>query len=229
MATPLMPGAEPVSRRSRPAKPPLTRAGIVTAAIRILDADGLDGVTMRKLAQALDTAPGSLYVYFANRDELLAVVYDQVLGELTLPDLASPTADWRTELTDLLMDAIAVLGRHGGIAKVALGAILLGPNALAMAEVIVGLLLRGGVNEQAAAWAVDQLTLYIDAAALEESTYRQRGSDVAETVAAVRATYASLPIERYPHVHRLREALVTGDGDERARWFIRTLLAGMTG
>ncbi|MDQ2709155.1 MAG: hypothetical protein M3Z25_16640 [Actinomycetota bacterium] len=47
-------------------------------------------------------------------------------------------------------------------------------------------------------------------------------------VVAVRATYAALPAERYPHVHRLREELLIGDGDERARWFIQTLLSGMT-
>ena len=117
----------------------------------MLDADGLDGVTMRKLAQELDTAAGSLYVYFANRDELLASVYDEVLGELSLPDRPAadwpdaepPAADWRAELTDLLLTAIIVVGGHGGIARVVLGAIPTGPHALALAEAILALLTRG--------------------------------------------------------------------------------------
>jgi AcrR family transcriptional regulator len=229
-----------VSRRARPAKPPLTRAGIVAAAIRVLDADGLDGVTMRKLAQELDTAAGSLYVYFANRDELLASVYDEILGELSLPDRPAanppdtdrpdtdlPAADWRAELTDLLLTAITVVGGHGGIARVALGAIPTGPHALALAEAILTLLTRGGVGGQAAAWAVDQLTLYVNAAALEESTYRQRGAQEQAVLASLRTTYAQLPREQYPNVHRLREELITGTGDQRATWFIETVLAGI--
>ena len=230
MATPTSRPPEPVSRRARPAKPPLTRAAIVTAAIRVLDADGLDGVTMRKLAQELDTAAGSLYVYFANRDELLASVYDEVLGELSLPDRPAadpPAADWRAELTDLLLTAITVVGGHGGIARVALGAIPTGPHALALAEAILALLTRGGVGGQAAAWAVDQLTLYVNAAALEESTYRQRGAQEQAVLASLRTTYAQLPREQYPNVHRLREELVTGTGDQRATWFIETVLAGI--
>ena len=229
MATPTSRPPEPVSRRARPAKPPLTRAGIVAAAIRVLAADGLDGVTMRKLAQELDTAAGSLYVYFANRDELLATVYDEVLGELPLPDLpeVEAEADWRAELTDLLLTAITVVGGHGGIARVALGAIPTGPHSLALAEAILALLARGGVAEQAAAWAVDQLTLYVNAAALEESTYRQRGAREQAVLASLRTTYAQLPPQRYPNVYRLREALVTGSGDERARWFLDTVLAGI--
>jgi AcrR family transcriptional regulator len=227
MVTPPTRAAEPVSRRARPAKPPLTRAGIVAAAIEVLDADGLDRVTMRKLAQALDTAAGSLYVYFANRDDLLAAVYDQVLGELTLPDPAAPASDWRAELTDLLLDVVAVLGRHGGIARVALGAIPTGPHALALAEAVLGLLARGGVEEQAAAWAVDQLMLYGNAAALEESTYRQRGAPEPSMIASLRATFAALPADRYPNLSRMRTAMLTGDGDRRARWFIDTMLAGM--
>jgi AcrR family transcriptional regulator len=227
MVTPPTRAAEPVSRRARPAKPPLTRAGIVAAAIEVLDAAGLDGVTMRKLAQALDTAAGSLYVYFANRDDLLAAVYDQVLGELTLPDPAAPASDWRAELTDLLLDAVAVLGRHGGIARVALGAIPTGPHALALTEAVLGLLARGGVEEQAAAWAVDQLMLYVNAAALEESTYRQRGAREPSMIASLHATFAALPADRYPNLSRMRAAMLTGDGDRRARWFIDTMLAGM--
>ncbi|HEY4007351.1 MAG TPA: TetR/AcrR family transcriptional regulator [Pseudonocardia sp.] len=218
---------EPVSRRARPAKPPLTRAGIVAAAVDVLDAEGIDGLTMRKLAQALDTAAGSLYVYFANRDDLLIAAYDQVLGELPLPDPDAERTDWRGQLTELLLRAVTVVGRHGGIARVALGTIPTGPNALAFGEAVLGLLARGGVGDQPAAWALDLLTLYVNAAALEHSTYLRRDGDEQSVVATLHATYAALPAERYPHIHRLRETLVTGDGDERARWFLDTMLDGM--
>lgn len=180
---------------------------------------------MRKLAQALDTAAGSLYVYFPNRDELLATAYDEVLGELELPD--GHAGDWRGELVELLLRAVEVLGRHGGIARLALGSIPTGPNALALAETILRLLLTGRVDEQPAAWAVDQLMLYVNAAALEQSTYLARAAHEPTVLAELRARYAELPPERYPHVHRLRDALVAGSGEERARWFLDAVLTGI--
>ena len=65
---------EPVSRRDRPAKPPLSRAGILDAAVAIVEKEGADKLTMRRLAAALDTGPASLYVYVKNTTELNALL-----------------------------------------------------------------------------------------------------------------------------------------------------------
>src|SRR5580698_9630319 len=89
------------SRRERPAKPALTRAGIVAAAVDIMQAEGLDRVTMRRLAQELDTGPASLYVYVRNTAELHAAVLDQLLGEVDLGPARAP-GDWRDRLTRIL-------------------------------------------------------------------------------------------------------------------------------
>ncbi|MFK4274211.1 TetR/AcrR family transcriptional regulator, partial [Streptomyces milbemycinicus] len=69
---------EPISRE-RPAKPALSRRWIVDTAVRIMRAEGLGKVTMRRLAQELDTGPSSLYVYVANTAELHAAVLDSLL------------------------------------------------------------------------------------------------------------------------------------------------------
>ena len=70
----------PRSRRERPAKPALTREGIVAAAVAVLRAEGLRKVTMRRLAEELDTGPASLYVYVRNAAELHAAILDELLG-----------------------------------------------------------------------------------------------------------------------------------------------------
>ena len=77
------------SRRERPAKPALTRAGIVAAAVRIMQAEGLDRVTMRRLAQELDTGPASLYVYLRNTAELHAAMLEELLGRVDLTPVAA--------------------------------------------------------------------------------------------------------------------------------------------
>src|SRR5215468_3361235 len=68
-----------VSRRERPAKPALTREGIVAAAVGVMQAEGLDKVTMRRLAQELDTGAASLYVYLRNTAELHAAMLAQLV------------------------------------------------------------------------------------------------------------------------------------------------------
>src|SRR6266571_6551958 len=88
-----------VSRRERPAKPALTREGIVAAAVGVMQAEGLDRVTMRRLAQELDTGPASLYVYVRNTAELHAAVLDELLGTI---GPAPAEGSWRERLERVL-------------------------------------------------------------------------------------------------------------------------------
>ena len=74
----------PVSRRERPSKPALTREGVVATAVELLRDEGLERVTMRRLADELDTGPASLYVYVRNTAELHAAILDELLGGVDL-------------------------------------------------------------------------------------------------------------------------------------------------
>src|SRR6185437_5949243 len=74
----------PRSTRDRPAKPPLSKDAIVDAALAILRAEGLGAVSMRRVAAALDTGPGSLYVYVSGRDGLLAEMSDRITATIEL-------------------------------------------------------------------------------------------------------------------------------------------------
>src|ERR1700728_4591209 len=82
---PAAPAPRP-SRRERPAKAALTREGIIAAALRILRDEGLGKVTMRRVAQELDTGHASLYVYVRNTEDLHAQLLDaQLAGALAGP------------------------------------------------------------------------------------------------------------------------------------------------
>src|SRR5262244_2297549 len=91
----------PRSRRARPAKPALTRAGIIATAVRLVRTEGLDRITMRRLAQELDTGPASLYVYLSNTAELHAAVFDEILGTVDLAPVDAD-GDWRERLIRVL-------------------------------------------------------------------------------------------------------------------------------
>lgn len=80
----------PWAKKPKPAKaeakPALTRQAIVDSAMRIIDTEGLDAVSMRRIAQDLGTGAASLYAHVADKEELLDLVVDQIMGEMTLPE-----------------------------------------------------------------------------------------------------------------------------------------------
>ncbi|UGT69466.1 TetR/AcrR family transcriptional regulator [Nocardia gipuzkoensis] len=215
--------AAAVSRRSRPAKAPLSREVIIETGLRILDRDGAAALTMRRVAQDLDTGAASLYVYVANRDDLMAAMLDHVLG--AVPEPAG--ADWRERLTALVDAMVAAMSRHEGLALVALGAIPDSPNALRLVELMLGSLTEAGLDDRTASWAVDLLFLHITASAAEQSVHNVGGGTEQEYLAGMRRRFAELPADRYPLVVAMRDALLAGDGDARAAWAVRVLLNGI--
>lgn len=218
------PSTPPVSRRARPAKAPLSRDAIVRTGLAVLDRDGLDALTMRRVAKELDTGPASLYVYVANRDDLMAAMLDEALALVPLATLDG-AGTWREQLHAVATATIGAMSRHEGLAAVALGAIPTGDNALLVLDRILALLKQGGLDDTRAAWAVDLLYLHIAAAAAEQSTYDNKGSDEESTITAADRRYASLPADRYPMVTSLREALFS-PGD-RATWGLNVLINGI--
>src|SRR6201999_139024 len=90
----------PRSTRARPAKAPLSEGAVVDAALAILKSEGLEAVTMRRVAAALDTGPASLYVYVSGREGLLRAIQDRTIAsiELETPD----PSQWRAQLHSLL-------------------------------------------------------------------------------------------------------------------------------
>src|SRR6478735_10788948 len=88
--------AEPVSRRDRPAKPPLTRRSILDASLALIRERGVEAVTLRDVAAAVNTGPASLYAYFHGRDVLLEHALDDVYGGIELVDAVD--GDWRAAL-----------------------------------------------------------------------------------------------------------------------------------
>src|SRR5580658_366894 len=107
---PLDPPVRHRSTRDRPAKPPLSQDAVVEAALAVLQSEGLEAVTMRRVAQALDTGAASLYVYVAGRDGLLQAMLDRVCAsiELEVPD----PARWRDQLHALLQRMYQALVAH---------------------------------------------------------------------------------------------------------------------
>ncbi len=120
---------EPGARRAR-----FTREQIAAAALAIADAEGLDAVSMRRVAAELDAGTMTLYHYVRSRDELIALMDDAIMGELLVPEEAL-AGGWRVALTAIARQARAVSSRHPWtIDSRWLRSAQFGPNGLRHAE-----------------------------------------------------------------------------------------------
>jgi AcrR family transcriptional regulator len=215
-----------VSRRERPAKPALTRAGIVAAAITVMQAEGLDRVTMRRLAQELDTGAASLYVYVRNTAELHAAMLDELLAAVDLSPVTA-AGDWRDRLIAVLWSYTRILFEQPGLAPSVLVTRPSGPAYLSLAEGILALLSAGQVPGDRAAWAVDLLLHFATSTAAEQGT-RQRALDAADEEDALAAALRAAPAATYPHLAALgADELMSGPGPDRLTWGFNVLISGI--
>lgn len=217
----------PPSRRERPAKPALTRAGIVATAVELMQTEGLKRVTMRRLAQALDTGPASLYVYVRNTAELHAAILDELLGAVDLSP-AKADGDWRERLVEVLTSYTRVLFDHPGLAQSALVARPSGERYLNLVEAVLSLLNEGGVPPERAAWLLDLLLQFATATAAEHATQDPSAGPRANLKDWDALTTALLGASgrTHPHIAALGTELLSGPPEARLVWGFHVLING---
>ena len=225
------------SRRERPAKPALSREGIVAETIEIMRTEGLQKATMRRVAQALDTGQSSLYVYVANTAELHAAVLDELLASVVQPSSGQHSgrrraARWQVDLEQVLTAYRDVLLAHHGLARSALVLRPHGPNAVLLYDRVLGLLLAGGVETTRAAWGVDLLLQHVTATAAEHSAPSAADVDApadpqGQWDALTRALH-SADLQQAPHLSEHAQAVLAGTPAQRWTWQLRALVAGVT-
>lgn len=226
----------PAWKRSRPepaARPQLSRDLIVETALRLLDADGLDGVSMRRVADELGTGAASLYAHVANKDELLDLLLDRVSAEIEVP-LPDPE-NWQEQLRTVAHRIFEVFTAHRDIAAISLASIPTGPEQLRITEGIMAIMIEGGVPPTVAGWAIDRIALYIGADAYEGSLFgkRQRASGLSKDqfmqqyLGAIRDFYVNLPADKFPTMAKHMGALMSGDSDMRFEFGLDMLIRSL--
>jgi AcrR family transcriptional regulator len=215
--------------RQRPTRAPLTREGIVNAALRVLKREGGDGLSMRRVAEELGTGPASLYWHVANKDELINLLIDRVASEIQLPP--PDPAQWQQQLKEWVLQARQVFKRYPGVAALTLGRIPVGPNLVRWTEWLLALLRGAGVPDRIAAYAGDLGGLYLGATAYEEEMPlpSPTGQDLSpeQLVAMFRSYYESLPADQFPNVHATLDELFSGGPDERFELGLDVLIRGL--
>lgn len=193
-------------------------------AVRIMRSEGLQRVTMRRLAKELDTGPASLYVYVASTAELHAAILEEFLGAVDLRPVTAP-GDWRDRLSSVLISYTGVLFEHSTLAHSALVARPSGPNYLALVEAVLTLLDEGGVPGDQAAWGVDVILQVATATAAEQSTLAE-DSNAEDEHNALARTLRDVSADTHPRIAALADDLVSGTPHQRLSWMFRAVVNG---
>lgn len=210
------------STRDRPAKAPLSEDAVIDAALAILRSEGLEAVSMRRVAAALDTGAASLYVYVSGRDGLLQAMHERITAaiELEVPD----PARWRAQLHSLLERMRRALIAHPGIASTAMADPPKTEANLLLLENLLALLLCSGIDPQDAAWTADILAMLVTYAAIEHEVRRPAEAELANEFYK---NFARLPTEKFPLITTHAAQLVAGTSDERFRFAVEVVVDGM--
>jgi AcrR family transcriptional regulator len=213
-----------ISRRDRPAKEPLSHELIVRTAYELLKEQGVAGMSMRKVAKALDTGPSSLYVYVKNFQDLSSLVLDYGLGKLVLPDLKE--VSWKENLFGALNAYFLLLHEEPGLAELSFSTMPRGTNFLRLTEYILATLQDGGVKSRSAAWGVDLLLLYVSSVAYERTSRKKHGN---MQISDIKETFQSADPVLFPILFSLGEEMFSGDTKsmERFHWGLEVLLHGI--
>jgi AcrR family transcriptional regulator len=222
------PPARPGARKPDPRKRrTLNREAIVDVALEIVDEDGLEGLSMRRVAERLETGPASLYAHVANKDELTELVYDRVVGEVQVPE--PDKRRWEEQLADALRQLYEVLVTHRDIAFVSMARIPLGPNTLRVAEGMLAILRAGGVSDRVAGMTLDFASLAVNSLAYEQSLYPRDATEeeIHEYYEQVSKYFASLPADRFPHLSSMAGSMTDPEPDERLDFSFDVLVQGV--
>jgi AcrR family transcriptional regulator len=204
---------------------------IVDVALRIIDEEGTEAVSMRRVAAEFDTGPASLYAHVTGKDELLRLVLDRIIEEIDVPEGDT----WQDVVRSHAHQVRLIFQRHGDAARLSFAHIPSGTAMLEGTERLLATMIEGGVPDKVAAWSLDILATYVAADAFEGWLMQQRfddgsGRDPEELGAAyvdeVHATFAAMPADRFPFLARTMSVMMTGSSDERFAFGVDMLIAG---
>ncbi|WP_037303546.1 TetR/AcrR family transcriptional regulator [Amycolatopsis orientalis] len=220
--------------RRKQNQPALSQAQIVAEAVRLLDVEGVDALSMRRLGTALNAGATSLYRHVANRDELIELVVDEVYGEITVPD---GDTRWREAAVVGAQSVRAMILRHPWIASLlgSVGLSYLGPNVMRLNERLLAVFVAAGFPDDEADQAISAVISYVIGMGTTEAawltTVAKSGRSEREWAEHLRPAVEEAARE-YPHQ---RDRLVRDDvetdperlRDEKFRYGLDRMLDGL--
>jgi AcrR family transcriptional regulator len=205
----------------------LTRERVVAEALTIIAEQGVQALTMRRLAARLGVVPGALYHYVRNKQQLHDLVLDNVLAEVDVH--LDSSLGWNDQLKVVAHRLRQVLEDHSGVAGILKTRDPLGPHSLALAEAFLGPLQAAGFTDRQAGLAFFLLidyTIGFAVGSTSTSVNEQRVRDPA-TRNQLHQFFRSLPPDRFPALVALGEHVWVDNRDERFTAGLQVLVDGL--
>ena len=208
-------------------KKPITVEAIIDTAFDIVASEGYEALTMRRVATALETGPASLYAHVVNKDDLDDLLLGRLYARIELPEPDPGT--WRQQITSVCSQMRDQYTRYPGISRAALAIVPTNLETMRVNEGMFAIVLAGGVDPQTAAWAIDALTLYVNAYCLETSLRdhaTRNGDNWVLSRDELLRRFAALP-DTFPQTKRYAAELTSGTGHDRFDFTINLILDGL--
>jgi TetR/AcrR family tetracycline transcriptional repressor len=209
----------------RPGRPSrLTAHQVVAEARAIAAQQGVQRLTMRRLADALGVMPNALYTYFPDKNAILDAVLDDLLGDV---ERSGPGSSWRDALASLMSSYRRLLLAQSGLIALTVSRPMYGPNALRLREDMLTLLREGQLGDADAVNAFLALFAYTTGFVAFE-TARVPGTRDADQRAHGHRLHTSLPEETFPSTRALAAHLAKRPGDREFMRGLHGVIAGFS-
>jgi TetR/AcrR family tetracycline transcriptional repressor len=202
----------------------IQKDAVIAKALDLLDETGLDGLTMRRLADALEIKAASLYWHFASKQVLLDGMADALMQDVAR---SVPNAEnWQQRLMAVAGEVRrALLARRDG-ARVFAGTYVVSENVMRVGEAMMAPLHEGGAHPRTASWGAFGIMYFILGFVIEESGVSPEQMDARELLRRG-ADFASKHA-MFPHLTGAREHIFDPDFDARFVFGMETMIAGLT-
>ncbi|WP_029013733.1 TetR/AcrR family transcriptional regulator C-terminal domain-containing protein [Niveispirillum irakense] len=203
----------------------ITREQVTEAALALLDEVGLEGLTMRRLAQALNIQAPSLYWHFKNKEALIDHLADRLLDRVCID--IDPAAPWRVQVEQIARQLRqGLLSRRDG-GRLYAGTYIVTPNILRVNDGVMGALVSAGFSAEVAAWANGSLFFYVIGFTIEEQGLVDATGALVVDLAALKSRFAEAAGASHPRLLGMMEALFDTDLEARFQFGLDMLLDGL--
>ena len=216
------------ARKGAAARTALTREAVVAAGLTVLRREGLDALSMRKVAAELGVQAASLYWHVQDKEDLLDLLADSLLWDARKLRIGG---DWAENLREMAHAYRCHLQANRDSARVMAGRLAPGPNLLHVLDAMLGWLRTSGFSDADAVRATRMVATYVQGFVLQEqlpmSALEARGAGPEKAVAAVAEALRAAPAEQYPNVAALADLIVGGGMDEQFSFGVDRLIDGL--
>lgn len=213
--------------QSEPLHTPLDRQRIVSAVLDMLQAEGVEGIRMRKIADVLGVKAAALYYHVKDKEQLMHLLAEQISSEVAFPDAQ---LSWQEQLRQWALNFRRTLRQYRDAGHIMEATIAASPRRLAHIEFLFRLLSEAGFQDPNIPWLASMVKSYVLGFVEEETRLTDRASreeiNLEELGKHYSEQFQSLPSELYPHMARLAVYTTSIEWDREFEFGLSVLLEG---